>query len=70
MRLDMEALLPILKYTSVLKTKELKAQVVVTKPGKYCYQVRTIADVASDWSKEACKTVYASKPATITLVIK
>jgi hypothetical protein len=59
-----------LKYKTVLKTKELKAQVVVATPGKYCYQVRTIADVPSDWSREACKTVYPSKPATVTLVIK
>jgi len=59
-----------LKYTSVVKTKELKAQVTVSKPGKYCYQVRTIADVASDWSGEVCKTIAASKPKTITLRIE
>ena len=59
-----------LKYTSVLKTKELKAQVTVSKPGKYCYQVRTIADVASDWSGEVCKTIAASKPKTITLRVE
>jgi hypothetical protein len=59
-----------LKYKTVLKTKELKAQIVVTKPDKYCYQIRTIADVPSDWSKEVCKTVYTSKPKSITLVIK
>jgi hypothetical protein len=59
-----------LKYTSVVKTKELKAQVTVNRPGKYCYQVRTIADVASDWSGEVCKTIAASKPKTITLRIE
>lgn len=59
-----------LKYTSVLKTKELKAQVTVSKSGKYCYQIRTIADVASDWSGEVCKTIAASKPKTITLRVE
>lgn len=59
-----------MKFKSLTKTTGLRVDYKIVKPGKYCYQARTIADVASDWSEEVCKTVDAAKPMTLKMRVE
>lgn len=54
------------KYDEVVSTKEKTYTHKVTENGKYCYQVRAVTTVASDWSSEKCKVV-SLKPSKPTL---